>query len=645
MLSIHFHSYATEKLNAQPGFFASLVYTVVDLLGEAFPEVRKDPEHIIDIINEEELLFLRTLNRGRKLLDRTIAKLPSDTSILPGDVTWRLYDTYGFPVDLTQLMAEEKGLSVDMEGYENAKQIAYIKSQGLSVNKIDEINLDVHGIAELKNRQIPLTNDSHKYNYASVSDEPTSEYTFKGCIGEIVAIRHDNKFVDTISNGQKAALILDQTNFYAESGGQIYDQGVMINVQNEADEFLVDRVYNRGGYIIHIGIVEGTLSVGTKLNLFIDTKRRSLTMKNHSATHALNHCLWRVLGKDTEQKGSLVVPEKLRFDFNSKSAMTIGQIAQTEKLMNDIVNKNMPIYAQEIPLSIAKSIRGLRSVFDEVYPDPVRVLSFGVSVDELQDNPSGEAGELTSVELCGGTHLRRSGHIVDFVISSEEAIAKGIRRIVALTGPEAVKAHNKEKLMDERLQELKGEVDRNTLVGKTSKDLIKRLIDMNEEISHATISHVKKDEMRKLVKDLKKKLDDKERSYKNAMSSLVVEKAKQLCLSNPDANFLVERLEAFSNTKALDAALKQVRHYNPNTAALFVSVDVDAERIFCLASVPKNAIDKGLKANEWVQNISSALNGKGGGKPDSAQASGTNFGNAEEVLNLAKKFAILKLDT
>lgn len=615
----------------------------MELLGEAFPEVRKDPEHIIDIINEEELLFLRTLNRGRKLLDRTISKLPQGAHILPGDVTWRLYDTYGFPVDLTQLMVEEKGLQVDMAGYENAKHLAYIKSQGMAVNKIDEINLDVHAIAELKERKIPLTNDSPKYAYVSKSDDPDAEYTFEGCTGQIVAIRCDNQFVDSICNGQRAALILDQTNFYAESGGQIFDQGVMINVQNEADEFLVDRVYNRGGYIIHVGTVEGTLSIGSNLHLCIELQRRSLIMKNHSATHALNHCLLKILGGGTEQRGSLVVPEKLRFDFNCKTSMTMGQLAQTEFLMKDIIQKNMPIYAKEIPLSTAKSIRGLRSVFDEVYPDPVRVLSFGVPVDELETNPSGEAGELTSVELCGGTHLKRSGHMIDFVICSEEAIAKGIRRIVALTGPEALRARTKVKLLEERLQQLKASVEGNTLIGSTSKELIKRIVDMNEEVSQATISHVKKDEIRKVLKDLKKNIDDKERAYKNALSSLVVDKAKQLCLGEPNAPFLVEQLEAFSNTKALDAALKQVRQFNPNTAALFISVDADAKRIFCLASVPKDAIDRGLKANEWIQNISTAINGKGGGKPESAQASGTNYENAEEVLKLAKEFASLKL--
>lgn len=612
----------------------------MDLLGDAFPEVNRDPQHVIDIINEEEQQFLKTLTRGRNLLNRTISKLENKT-VIPGDVAWRLYDTYGFPIDLTQLMAEEKGLIIDMDSYEKSKQTSYILSQGKSASKIDEINLDVHAISELKEKLVPVTDDSFKYKYESVSNDCESEYIFEPCISKILAIQYENSFVDSISSGQKAGIVLNATNFYAESGGQIYDQGVIVKTDDEAVEFLVDRVYNRGGYILHIGVVEGTLSVGDEVSLQIDTVRRSLAMKNHSATHALNHSLLQVLGKDTDQKGSLVVPEKLRFDFSCKSAMTIDQIRKTEEIVKDIVYKNVPIYAKESKLSVAKSIRGLRSVFDEVYPDPVRVISFGVPVEELEQNPDSDAGVNTSVEFCGGTHLRRSGHIIDFVISSEEAISKGIRRIVALTGPEALKAIDKANTFEEKIIKLSNTIANDS---KNSKLYVKSLVDLSEEIAHANISHVKKDEMRNCLKKLKKELDDKERALKNAVAVTVVEKAKELCTANPNTLILVERLEAYNNTKALDAALKQVRTLNPDCAAMFVSVDIDTKKIFCLTSVPKKAIENGLKANEWVQHISTTINGKGGGKAESAQASGSNYENVNEVLKMALEFAKLKLN-
>lgn len=633
--------YATEKLNAKPGFFGSLVHTVVDLLGDAFPEVRKNPQQIIDIINEEEAQFLKTLSRGRDLFNRTVAKL-SNQNVIPGDLAWKLYDTYGFPVDLTQLMAEEKNLEINMEEYEQAKQAAYIMSQGKSTTKADEIDLDVHAISELQSKSIQITNDSFKYKYEAESENLDSPYKFTSCTAKILALRFENQFVDKIEAGSKAGIILDQTNFYAESGGQIYDKGLFVKLNNVDDKFIVDAVYNRGGYILHIGVADGEFTVGDEIDLKIDTERRWLTMKNHSATHALNHSLLQVLGKETDQKGSLVVPDKLRFDFSSKSAMTIEQVAKAELLTRDIVYKNVPIYAKETKLANAKKIRGLRSVFDEVYPDPVRVISFGVNVEELENNLDSDAGEKTSVEFCGGTHLQRSGHMMEFVITSEEAIAKGIRRIVALTGPEAVKALEKYDQLHKQIQTLKTTIE-DDKDGKNSKNYVRQIVELTEEVSQAIIPYVKKDEMRNLLKQLKKTLDDKERTLKAAVSVIVIEKTKEICQENPKATLLVKQFEAYNNTKALDGALKQVRALCPDAAALFLSVDPDSKKIFCLASVPKSAVNKGLKANEWVQQLSEVIGGKGGGKPESAQASGTNYENVDEVIRVATEFAKLKV--
>lgn len=374
----------------------------------------------------------------------------------------------------------------------------------------------------------------------------------------------------------------------------------------------------------------------------MDTVRRQLTMKNHSATHALNHSLLKVLGQDTDQRGSLVVPEKLRFDFTNKSAMTIEQVAEAERLTREVVKKNMKVYAKESKLSVAKSIKGLRSVFDEVYPDPVRVISFGVPVESLEANPNGEEGVETSVEFCGGTHLHQSGHMWDFVITTEEAIAKGIRRIVALTGPEAFKALKKTELLETELNALKATIDADK-TGQDSKEHVKKIVELNEDVSQAIIPYVKKDEIRNILKSLKKALDDKERAARAAVSTTVVEKAKELSEANKDAPFIVHRMEAYNNTKALDSALKEVRKINPEQSALFVSSDPDSKKIFCLASVPKSAVEKGLKANEWISHISPSMGGKGGGKPESAQASGGNFDKVEEILELARQFAATKL--
>ncbi|KAJ8982438.1 hypothetical protein NQ317_010178, partial [Molorchus minor] len=618
--------YATEKLNAKPGFFSTLVNTVVDILGDTFPEVKKDPQGIIDVINEEEEQFLKTLSRGRNLLNRTITKLGNSKTV-PGDVAWRLYDTYGFPVDLTYLMAEENGLTVDMNAYEESKKLAQLASQGKGAGIADTINLDVHAITELQEKRVPPTDDIFKYSYES-SEKIDDEYKFYPCEATVIALRYNKMFVDEVQGGQECGVLLDKTNFYAEQGGQIYDTGYFV-------KFV-------GGYIIHIGSLEGTLRAGDKVNLHLDTSRRRLIMSNHTGTHVLNYALRKVLGTEADQRGSLVAPDRLRFDFTNKGALTTDQVKNAEISSQNMISKNEKVYARESSLGVAKTIRGLRAVFEETYPDPVRVVSIGISVEQLEADPLGPAGDNTSIEFCGGTHVQYAGHIGDFVIASEEAIAKGIRRIVALTGPEATKALKRTELLEKRLIDIKSMVDADKENTK-SKEHVKKIVDLTDEVSQAIIPYWKKDEIRNTLKSLKKALDDRDRSAKVAVANKVVEQIKIFLKEHPDLPILVKELNAFNNTKALDTALKQVRALSPNTSALFITVDQDSNKLFCLASVPKSAIERGLRANEWVQEVAKKLGGKGGGKPDSAQASGNNSVDVNDVLDLAKKFADSKL--
>ncbi|KAJ9583265.1 hypothetical protein L9F63_022398, partial [Diploptera punctata] len=635
--------YATEKLNAKPGFFASLVHTVVDLLGDTFPEVKKDPQAVIDIINEEETQFLKTLTRGRNLLNRTINKMPADCKTIPGDVAWRLYDTYGFPVDLTQLMCEEKGLHVDMAAYELAKKQAQVMSQGKGNWYDDKLNLDVHSITELQNLGVPPTDDLLKYRYTATSTDKNAEYVFEECRAKVIGLRHSKQFVESVTSGQECGVLLDKTCFYAEQGGQIYDEGFMVKVGDESVEMCVRNVQVRGGYILHIGTVEGTLCKGDEVVLHLDTERRRLVMNNHTGTHVLNYALRAVLGTDADQKGSLVAPDRLRFDFTNKGAMSVGQVKAAEHECNVLIDKNEAVFTKDSKLAVAKTIQGLRAVFEETYPDPVRVVSIGVSVEQLEADPYSPAGQNTSVE-----HLQRSGHIGNLVIASEEAIAKGIRRIVALTGPEASKALKKTELLENELNKLIG-LMKNADGQLSMKEMVKKIVELTEDISHATIPYWKKEEMRATLKSVKKQLDDKERASKAAVSADVIEEAKSVVSANLNAAFIVRELKAFSNSKALDAALKQVKTLSPETSAMFFSVDPDAKKIVCLAAVPKGKntmrkqFNKGLKANDWVQQVASLMQGKGGGKPESAQASGTNVSCLQQALEIATNFAKQKL--
>jgi len=330
----------------------------------------------------------------------------------------------------------------------------------------------------------------------------------------------------------------------------------------------------------------------------------------------------------------------MRFDFTAKGALTVGQVKEAEEIANRMVLENHKVYAKDSELALAKAVQGLRAVFDEFYPDPVRVVSIGVPVEDLLQDPSGPAGSSTSVEFCGGTHLHRSGHVGNFVISSEEAIAKGIRRIVALTGPEATKALKKAEVLQNELNKLRDVMSGEAI---TEKELTRKIVELNDDVSHATIPHWRKDELRSMLKDMKKILDDKDRARKAAVIVEVGDQAKSFIEANPDQTFVVHEFQAGSNAKALDGALKQFRSLSPKTAVMLFSVDSDANKIICLSSVPKPIISKGLRACDWVQHVSGTINGKGGGKEETAQATGTNPKSLAEAMKLASEFAQLKL--
>ncbi|XP_066569590.1 alanine--tRNA ligase, cytoplasmic [Amia ocellicauda] len=630
--------YSHEKLGASRGFFASLVDVVVESLGDAFPELRKDPDMVKDVINEEEVQFLKTLTRGRRILDRKIQSL-GESKIIPGDTAWLLYDTYGFPLDLTVLIAEERGMTIDLESFEEEKKAAQLKSQGRGAGDEDHIMLDIYAIEELRNKGIAATDDSPKYGYSSDS---SGNYVYEPAVGTVQALRRERQFVEEATTGQECGVLLDRTSFYAEQGGQTFDEGYLLREDDSAEdkmEFTVKNVQVRGGYVLHVGTVYGSLRVGDRVTLQVDEPRRRLIMSNHTATHILNFSLRGVLG-EADQRGSLVAPDRLRFDFTAKGAMSTDEVHRVEDIANVLISDAKPVYAMEAPLAAAKAIQGLRAVFDETYPDPVRVVSIGLPVPDLLADPSSPAGSLTSIEFCGGTHLQNSGHAAPFVIVSEEAIAKGIRRIVAVTGPEAQKAQRKADSLRQSLSALGAKVKGQTT---PNKDVQKEIADMTEALGVAVISQWQKDEMREELKGLKKTMDDLDRASKADVQKRVLDKTKQLIESSPNQPLLVLEMESGASAKALNESLKLLKTQSPQTAAMLFAVDNEAGKIICLCQVPKEVASRGLKASEWVQELCPLLDGKGGGKDMSAQATGRNTQCLQEALQLANDFANLKL--
>ncbi|CAM2702879.1 unnamed protein product [Rotaria socialis] len=639
--------YSSEKLQAKPGFLASLVDVVVEILGSFFPELHKDPQLVKDIINDEEQQFLRTLTRGQRLLSKTISSLGNATTF-PGDIVWRLYDTYGFPADLTQLMCEERGLTFDMKLFEEARQKSLTASQQTSGEQAQvQCTLDVHAIDELKQAKgIKPTDDSSKYDYKC---DAQGTYTFPSIQATILAIRSGKEFVNSISSGQECGLVLDRTCFYAEAGGQTYDEGYIVKEDDENVEFQVRTVQVRGGFILHVGVVEGTLSVNDKVRLTIDDFRRNLIMKNHTGTHILNFGLRGTLGDTVDQRGSLVAPDRLRFDFSAKGALTPDELRKTEAICNDIIDQSLQVYAKDASLEEAKCIDGLRAVFDETYPDPVRIVSIGVSIEDLLNKSPKCDGRLYSVEFCGGTHLKTSKHVDQLVIVTEEAIAKGIRRVVAVTGPEAEKCTKRADQLEASLQDLSRRLRDSSSLSTTSVSsrltFNKEIFDFNENISHANISQWRREAQRNQLKELKSILIELDKADVKNQIKHAVDACREILTKYPDRKCLIANFEMGNDTKNLSTVINQVRTQANDVAIMLFSVDHETEKFVCLANVADAQIkEKQLKANEWIQKVIAEANGRGGGKDNQAQATNCDAKQIDHCLKLAEEFALLKLN-
>ncbi|KAG1471010.1 hypothetical protein G6F56_002366 [Rhizopus delemar] len=622
--------YARKYFNVSIGsFFSSLVDTLLVQMHEAYPELGKKANDIKAILDEEEVAFSKTLDRGEKLFEAYMKKTKeSKSTVLNGDDVWRLYDTYGFPVDLTRIMAEENGLEVNEAQFEAAQEAAKNKSRKVKgdVSGQGVVSLDVHDLGALDaNESVPKTDDSAKYLPGNIQ-------------GQVKAIFFDHKFLKStteIPEDRDFGLLLDKTNFYAESGGQEFDIGSIIHLNGSA-EFVVHDCQLYGGYVLHVGHLKyGQLNLDEEVEVSYDTSRRNPLKNNHTATHILNFALRSVIGEDIDQKGSLVAPEKLRFDFSHKSPVTTKQLAEIEKISNDFIQKNDVVYSKEVPLAVAKAIHGLRAVFGETYPDPVRVVSIGFDVDEITKDVSNPQWKTSSVEFCGGTHVAKTGDIKYFVIIEESGIAKGVRRIVALTGEAAVKAQREADTVVARLDRLEK---------LSGAQLEAELKVVSKEIDQAVVSAVSKAEFRDRFATIKKAFDNAEKVRKAEQIKEVTEKVKVYFEENPEAKYYIAEFNVGNNSKALGGAINYAKTNLKDKALYVFSADKESGRVAHNCIVGKVFIEKGLKASEWAQVVCEKIGGKKGGKDDAAQGSGDNVNGLPEALKVAEEFAQLKIN-
>ncbi|XP_067833903.1 alanine--tRNA ligase, mitochondrial-like, partial [Heptranchias perlo] len=387
---------------------------------------------ITDTINENEAAFLSSLLRGRRIINRTLGKM-AESQNFPVDVAWSLHRNLGFPLDLIGLMLEERAVVMDTKALDQlAKEEAERVRRSPQSETRSGGGLGVHAIAELQRNSVPTTDNSPKYAYTL---DHHAKYVFRPCQATVLALSVDHSLVQEVGEGQRCGVILDQTNFYCEQGGQTHDRGFLVRVDQQDVLLAVEDVQSAGGFVVHTVCVPETLRVGDTLNLFVDEAHRIACMVKHTATHLLNFALRRVLGDYTEQRGSHITANRLRFDIRIKAPITMQQLEKVEEILLEVIRRDEDVYTAEVPLNQAKEIGGLRTV-DEMYPDPVRVVSVGVPVARLLHSNNQRH---TSVELCCGTHLLRTGLIQDMAIVSERQLVKGISRIIAVTGEEAKK--------------------------------------------------------------------------------------------------------------------------------------------------------------------------------------------------------------
>ncbi|GFP56650.1 alanine-tRNA ligase [Trichoderma asperellum] len=619
--------YARKYLNAEIGsFFSKILPALVAQMGEQFPDLAKKQLDIQEILDEEEEAFSRTLDRGEAQFERYAAKAAKDNvKKLDGDVVWRLYDTFGFPVDLTKLMAEERGLDIDEAEVAVAREKAREASKAVKDSVQTFAKLDVHQIAELDTQlKVPRTNDDAKY--LKGDSKGKVQYIFNG--------KTFTKSTKDIPPNTAIGVLLDKTNFYAESGGQVADTGRI--VIDDVVEFKVMDVQDFGGYVLHSGYIEyGELNSDDEVICEYDELRRSPIRNNHSGTHILNHSLREVLGEDVNQKGSLVDNDKLRFDFSHKTQVKLDELKKIEELSNKDIRANFKIYAKDVELDLALQIEGLRAVFGETYPNPVRVVSIGMDVDTMLADPKKPDWRQYSVELCGGTHVEQTGLLKDLVIVEESGIAKGIRRIIAYTGEAAHKVQREAKLFEQKL------VDLDTLPFGPEKEAAVKTV--SQELSQLVISTLTKDEFNQRFQKIANAVVAEQKKKQKAESKTAIDTVTKHFEVNKESQWFVGRLPISANAKAVGEVIK---HYQSKDKEKSVYLFVGSHEEGAVAHgvyVGTHLASQGVTAEKWAASVSDVIGGRSGGKEPSRQGQGTQPEKIEDAVETARKWLSEKL--
>ena len=536
-----------NKLGATGSFFHKMLQPLIEVMGQAYPELAANQARIEAQLLKEEEQFAKTLEQGLKLLEGELAQLKG--SVIPGEVVFKLYDTYGFPTDLTADIARERDLTIDEAGFE-----VEMAAQRQRARDAGKFAVDYNSIVKVEG-------ETQFDGYDATTGQ-----------GQIVAIYKDGEQVDEVVEGDEALIVLNQTPFYAESGGQIGDTGLF---KNETGIFEVQDTKKSGGAFVHQGIVTmGSLKAAQAVEAIVKADIREATARNHSATHLLHAALRQVLGAHVQQKGSLVASDILRFDFANDQPVSFEQLQEIERLVNAEVIANNAVSTELLDIEAAKA-KGAMMLFGEKYGDEVRVLSMGSIIEDKN----------FSIELCGGIHVKRTGDIGLFKIISEGGVAAGVRRIEAITGSKAVEAVQKtERDINSINALLKAQKDQtlekvNTLVD-TASSLQKQIEQLNQKLAHFQAAE---------------------------LLSQVQELAGRTTLITT-----VQNMDAKSLRNLHDGVKSKLDQ------AVIVLAGVEGDKVSLIASVAPD-FTATIKAGDIIKHLATELGGKGGGKPDLAQ--------------------------
>jgi alanyl-tRNA synthetase len=551
------------QLGQTQPFFNTLVEALDAAMGEAYPELRKTKEQVARVLKLEEERFAETLEHGMKVLEDEIGKVTD--GVIPGETAFRLYDTYGFPVDLTADVAREKEMQVDIEGFEKEMEAQRQRARDASHFSVADTGTKWEVDASTRFSGYELLEDK----------------------GTVMAIYRDGQSVETLKQGEEGVVILDRTPFYAESGGQVGDSGELKS--DSGASFTVTDTRKQSGDIFgHIGMLaEGELSLGDTVRTHVDKQARSATELNHSATHLMHAALREILGDHVQQKGSLVDPERLRFDFSHFEPVTREQLSAIERLVNAQIRANASTETRLMTLEDARQ-SGAMALFGEKYADEVRVLRIGDF----------------SVELCGGTHVDAAGDIGLFRITSESGVASGVRRIEAVTGEAAI---DLTEAQENQLAAISGMLKAST---DSVSDKVEQLLARNRE--------------------LEKELDRLKSKMAASAGSDLVSQAVEIA----GIKVLAANLEGV-DPKSLRDTLDQLKDKLGSGVVLLAASS--GEKVNLIAGVTKDLTDR-LRAGDLVRIAAEKVGGKGGGRPDMAQAGGNNPAGIPDALALVESW-------